>query len=123
VVAAVGAVAARTEEVWHAIAVAARRHTRGEAERLRTCGRHVALATRQGLVAADRELGARSARVARAADVALTRSRRIHETEHLMCIDHGAGAIVAAHPHIAKFAVVRRATGILDDEPRCAESC
>ena len=33
-----------------------------EAERLRTCGRHVALATRQGLVAADRDLAGRGVR-------------------------------------------------------------
>jgi exodeoxyribonuclease VII large subunit len=113
VVAAVGAVAARTEEVWHAVAVAARRHTRGEAERLRTCGRHVALATRQGLVAADRELEARSARVARAADVALTGS--------VATLDRAVGRVEAAgraHLRAHDHAVATAGARLVQRSPR-----
>ena len=59
VVADVRAVEADTDDTWRRIVAAARRGGRAEAERLRTCGHHVALATRQGLAAADRDLAAR----------------------------------------------------------------
>ena len=69
----------RTVDVWHDIAATVRRELRGEAERLRTCGRHVAVATRQGLAAADRDLAACAPRVRRAATGALDRSARALE--------------------------------------------
>jgi exonuclease VII large subunit len=69
----------RTVEVWRDIAVAGRRRLRAEAVRLSACGRHVAVATRQGLAAADRDLAARPQRVRRAAGVALDRSARVLE--------------------------------------------
>jgi exodeoxyribonuclease VII large subunit len=74
VVADVRAVEQRTLSAWRAIALAARRHGRREAERLRACGQHVAVATRQGLAAADRDLATRGVRVGRSAAGALTRS-------------------------------------------------
>jgi exodeoxyribonuclease VII large subunit len=77
VVADVRAVERRTAEAWHGIAGAARRHGRRQAERLRACGRHVALATRHGLAAADRDLSARGARVGRSTTGALARSTAV----------------------------------------------
>src|SRR5262245_14478660 len=74
VVADVRAVERRTLAAWRAIALAARRHGRREAERLRACGQHVAVATRQGLAAADRDLATRGVRVGRSASGALARS-------------------------------------------------
>jgi len=74
VVADVRAVEQRTLSAWRAIALAARRHGRREAERLRGCGQHVAVATRQGLAAADRDLATRGVRVGRSAAGALARS-------------------------------------------------
>lgn len=69
----------RTLDLWHHVALGARRRLRGEAERLRGCGRHVAVATRQGLAAADRDLAARGGRVGRTAATALDRSSRALE--------------------------------------------
>jgi exodeoxyribonuclease VII large subunit len=69
----------RTVEVWQDIAVTVRRRLRGEALRLSACGRHVAVATRQGLAAADRDLAARPQRLRRAAAGALDRSARLLE--------------------------------------------
>jgi exodeoxyribonuclease VII large subunit len=69
----------RTVEVWQDIAVTVRRRLRGEALRLSACGRHVAVATRQGLAAADRELAVRPPRLRRAATGALDRSARLVE--------------------------------------------
>src|ERR671916_845387 len=54
VVADVRAVERRTADAWRGIVSSARRRSQGAAERLRSCGRHVALATRQGLAAANR---------------------------------------------------------------------
>jgi exodeoxyribonuclease VII large subunit len=69
----------RTLEVWQDIAVTVRRRLRAESVRLSACGRHVAVATRQGLAAADRDLAARPRRVRRAAAGALDRSARLLE--------------------------------------------
>jgi exodeoxyribonuclease VII large subunit len=69
----------RTVDVWHDIAATVRRQLQGKAERLRACGRHVAVATRQGLAAADRDLAASAPRVRRAATGALDRSARALE--------------------------------------------
>jgi exodeoxyribonuclease VII large subunit len=69
----------RTVEVWQDIAVTVRRRLRAEALRLSACGRHVAVATRQGLAAADRDLAARPQRLRRAAAGALDRSARLLE--------------------------------------------
>jgi exodeoxyribonuclease VII large subunit len=69
----------RTIEVWQQIAGTVRRQLRGETARLRACGRHVAVATRQGLAAADRDLAACAPRVARSATGALDRSARLLE--------------------------------------------
>jgi exodeoxyribonuclease VII large subunit len=67
----------RAVGVWQDIAVAVRRRLRGEAVRLSTCGRHVAVATRQGLAAADRDLAGRPPRVRRSATGALDQSARL----------------------------------------------
>jgi exodeoxyribonuclease VII large subunit len=66
----------RTVEVWQDIAVTVRRRLRAESVRLSACGRHVAVATRQGLAAAARDLAARPPGVRRAATGALDRSAR-----------------------------------------------
>jgi exodeoxyribonuclease VII large subunit len=66
----------RTVEVWQDIAVTVRRRLRAESVRLSACGRHVAVATRQGLASADRDLAARPPRVRRAATGALDRLAR-----------------------------------------------
>ena len=77
VVADVRAVESRTVDAWRGIATAARRHGRRQAEHLRGCGRHVALATRQGLAAADRDLAGRGVRVGRSAVGALARATTV----------------------------------------------
>ncbi len=74
VVADVRAVERRTVDAWRGVATAARRHGRREAERLRACGRSVAVATRQGLAASDRDLAGRGDRLGRSALGALARS-------------------------------------------------
>jgi len=74
VVADVRSVEQRTLAAWRGVASAARRHGRREAERLRACGQHMAVATRQGLAAADRDLATRGVRVGRSAYGALARS-------------------------------------------------
>jgi exodeoxyribonuclease VII large subunit len=74
VVADVRSVEQRTLAAWRGVASAARRHGRREAERLRACGQHMAVATRQGLAAADRDLATRGVRVGRSASGALARS-------------------------------------------------
>ncbi|HET6950861.1 MAG TPA: exodeoxyribonuclease VII large subunit [Acidimicrobiales bacterium] len=87
VVADVRAVERRTLDAWRGVAGAAQRHGRREAERLRACGRHVALATRQGLAAADRDLTGRGVRVDRAAAGALARATTV--------VDRAVGRIEA----------------------------
>jgi len=77
VVADVRAVERRTAAAWRGIAVAARRHGRREAERLRACGQHIAVATRGGLAAADRDLDTRVGRLGRSAGATLTRSTAV----------------------------------------------
>jgi exodeoxyribonuclease VII large subunit len=77
VVADVEAVAQRTLAAWAGVASAARRHGRRQAERLRSCGQHIAVATRQGLAAADRDLAGRGVRVRRSAGGALARSTAV----------------------------------------------
>ena len=66
----------RTVEVWQDIAITVRRRLRAESVRLSSCGRHVAVATRQGLAAADRDLAGRPPRVRRAATSVFDRSAR-----------------------------------------------
>src|SRR5690606_31861669 len=105
VVADVRAVEQRTAEAWQGVVAAARRQGRLEAERLRACGRHVAVATRQGLAAADADLANRRSRVRRAAAGALARStagldRRLGRVE--------AGA--PAHPRTHDHALAAAAT-------------
>jgi exodeoxyribonuclease VII large subunit len=74
VVGDVRAVEHRTVEAWRGVVSSARHRGQREAERLRSCGRHVALATRQGLAVADRDLAGRGTRVGRSAQGALARS-------------------------------------------------
>jgi exodeoxyribonuclease VII large subunit len=64
----------RVDGVWAAVASAAGRRLLAEAEQLRGCGRHVALATRHGLAGADRALAATGVRLRRSAGGALARS-------------------------------------------------
>lgn len=61
---------------WHQVASSAQRRLAGEAVRLRTCARHVALGTRHGLTAADAVLTSAAARLARSSDTALSRAAR-----------------------------------------------
>ncbi len=113
VVADVRAVEADTDDTWRRIVAAARRGGRAEAERLRTCGHHVALATRQGLAAADRDLAARGARVGRAAGGALARSTA--------ALDRAAGRVDAggrAHLRTHEHAVAAAATRLAQRPPR-----
>jgi exodeoxyribonuclease VII large subunit len=77
VVADIRAVERRTAGAWRAVVSTARHRSQREAERLRSCGRHVALATRQGLAAADRDLAARGTRVGRSGEGALTRATAV----------------------------------------------
>jgi exodeoxyribonuclease VII large subunit len=77
VVADVEAVSQRTLAAWAGVAGLARRHGRRQAERLRACGQHIAVATRQGLAAADRDLAGRVTRVGRSAGGALGRSTAV----------------------------------------------
>ncbi|HEV7760427.1 MAG TPA: exodeoxyribonuclease VII large subunit [Acidimicrobiales bacterium] len=75
----VGAVRAFDAELaysWHAVASSAQRRLAGEAVRLRTCARHVALGTRHGLAAADAVLTGAGARLSRSSDAALSRAGR-----------------------------------------------
>jgi exodeoxyribonuclease VII large subunit len=106
VVADVRSVEQRTLSAWRSIALAARRHGRREAERLRACGQHVAVATRQGLAAADRDLATRSVRVGRSGSGALARSttrldRAVARVE--------AGGRAHLRTHDAALAVAARA--------------
>ena len=113
VVADVRAVQARTEDAWRRIVVAARRGGQREAEHLRTCGRHVALATRQGLVAADRELAGQGAGVGRAATGALSRATA--------ALDRAAGRVEAggrAHLRTHDHAVAAAAARLAHRPPR-----
>jgi exodeoxyribonuclease VII large subunit len=115
VVADVRAVERRTTEAWWGIAAAARRHGRRQAERLRACGRHVALATRQGLAAADRDLTARGVRVRRAAGGALGRSTAVLDRAvgHL---ESGSRAHLRTHDQalvVATHRLVDRAPRVL----------
>jgi exodeoxyribonuclease VII large subunit len=59
---------------WLEVAAAASARVRREAARLRACGRHVAVATRHGLGAADRSLVATRDRLGRSSSGALARS-------------------------------------------------
>lgn len=64
----------RLVSTWQAISVTADKRLLDEADRLRTCARHVAVGTRQGLRAADAVLTGNGRRLRRAADRALDRS-------------------------------------------------
>ena len=113
VVADVRAVEQRTADAWGGVVDAARRAGRREAERLRACGRHVAVATRQGLAAADLDLTGRHARLRRAATGALARSaagldRRVGRVE--------AGARAHLRTHDQALAVA--ATRLVQRAPR-----
>ncbi|MDD9372175.1 MAG: exodeoxyribonuclease VII large subunit, partial [Acidimicrobiales bacterium] len=108
VVADVRAVEQRTAEAWRGIVSAARHRSQREAERLRACGRHVALATRQGLAAADRDLTRRGERVGDAADGALK-----HATAGLDRavgrVEAGGRAHLRTHQQVLAAAAVRLA--------------
>ena len=108
VVAEVRAVEHRTAEAWRGIVSAARHRSQREAERLRACGRHVALATRQGLAAADRDLTRRGERVGDAADGALR-----HATAGLDRavgrVEAGGRAHLRTHQQVLAAAAVRLA--------------
>jgi exodeoxyribonuclease VII large subunit len=107
----VRAVDERLTAAWLAVAATAARRLRGEADRLRSCGRHVAVATRHGLAAADRSLAVAGGRVRRSALTALARSsttldRSVGRLEagaraHLRGHDHG---LLAAHERLRQRA-------------------
>ena len=106
VVADVRAVEQRTVEAWLGVAAAARRHGRRQAERLRACGRSVAVATRQGLAAADRDLAARGDRLGRSASGALARSTALLDraTGH---VESGGRAHLRTHEAAMAAATAR----------------
>ena len=125
VVADVVAVSQRTVAAWDGVAVAARRHGRRQAERLRARGQHIAVATRQGLAAADRDLAGRVVRVRRAAGGALARSTtvldravgrassggKVHLRIHDQALAAAAGRLSARAPR-ALAAADRRLAGV-----------
>ena len=132
VVADVRAVEAGTDDTWRRIVAAARRGGRAEAERLRTCGRHVALATRQGLAAADRDLAAGGARVGRAAGGALARStaaldRAVGRVEaggraHLRTHEHAVAAAAARLAQRPPRLLAAAERDLAPSTPRCGRS-
>jgi exodeoxyribonuclease VII large subunit len=106
VVADVRALEHRTAAAWAGIVAVARHRSQREAETLRTCGRHVALATRQGLAAAGRDLAARAARVERSADGALVRSAAVLDRA-VGRVGAGARAHLRTHEQTAALAATR----------------
>jgi exodeoxyribonuclease VII large subunit len=115
VVADVRAVERRTVDAWRGVAAAARRHGRREAERLRACGRSVAVATRQGLAASDRDLAGRGDRLGRSALGALARSTAL--------LDRATGHVESggrAHLRTHEAAVAGAASRLVQRAPRVA---
>jgi exodeoxyribonuclease VII large subunit len=115
VVDGVRAVERRTADAWRGIAAAARRHGRREAERLRSCGQHVAVATRQGLAAADRDLAARGTRARRGASGALARSTAVLDRA-VGRVESGGRAHLRTHDQelaVAAQRLVHRAPRVL----------
>jgi exodeoxyribonuclease VII large subunit len=115
VVADVRAVERRTLDAWRGVAAAARRHGRREAERLRGCGRSVAVATRQGLAAADRDLAGRGDRLGRAATGALAQSTAL--------LDRAVGHVESggrAHLRTHEAAVAAAGSRLVQRAPRVA---
>ena len=106
VVADVRAVERRTAEAWRGIVSAARHRSQREAQHLRSCGRHVALATRQGLAAADRDLAARGERVGRAAEGALSRATTALDRAEGR-VESGGRAHLRTHQQTLAAAAVR----------------
>jgi len=120
VVADVRAVARRTEAAWQGIAAGARIHGRRQAEQLRACGRHVALATRHGLAAADRDLTLRGARVGRSSSGALARSTTVLDRA-IGHLESGGRAHLRAHEQdlaAATTRLVQRAPRVLSAAAR-----
>jgi exodeoxyribonuclease VII large subunit len=93
-------------EVWRGVAAAVERHLRAEGDRLRTCGRHVAVATRQGLSGADRDLSGRAVRVRRSATGALARSALALERS-VGRVESGARAHLRGHEQVVAAAAER----------------
>ncbi|HEY8524843.1 MAG TPA: exodeoxyribonuclease VII large subunit [Acidimicrobiales bacterium] len=103
---------------WQDIASASQARLRREAERLRACGRHVAVATRHGLGAADRSLAAGRERLRRSAAGALARSgakldrdvgrlesgARSHLRDHARALDAARDRLVQRAPRAAAAA-------------------
>jgi exodeoxyribonuclease VII large subunit len=83
---------------WLAVAAGATRRLRGQADRLRSCGRHVAVATRHGLAAADRSLAGTAGRVRRSAFTALARSSATLDRSGGR-VEAGARAHLRGHDH------------------------
>jgi len=113
IVADVRAVERRTTEAWRAVVATVRHQSQREAERLRSCGRHVALATRQGLAAADRDLAGRGDRVGRSADGALARATAV--------LDRAVGRVEAggrAHLRTHDQTITVAATRLAQRAPR-----
>jgi exodeoxyribonuclease VII large subunit len=98
VVADVRAVDRRVVDAWAAIEGAALRQLRADIERLRGCGRHVAVVTRNGLAAADRDLSERGRRVRRSAAGALVRSGTTLERS-VGRVEAGARGHLRGHDH------------------------
>jgi exodeoxyribonuclease VII large subunit len=93
-------------DVWRGVAAAVGRHLRAEGDRLRTCGRHVAVATRQGLSGADRDLSGRAMRVRRSATGALARSALALERS-VGRAESGARARLRGHEQVVAAAAER----------------
>src|ERR687897_1512175 len=93
-------------EVWRGVAAAVGRHLRAEDDRLRTCGRNVAVAKRQGLSGADRDLSGRAMRVRRSATGALARSALAVERS-VGRAESGARAHLRGHDQVLAAAAER----------------
>ena len=111
---------ARLLATWAAIVVTAQRSVQTQAERLHTCARHVAVATRQGLWAADGVLTTNAGRLRRSTDLALDRAAR-HLARSSAQVE--AGARIHLRGHEAELAaaaarVRKRAPQVIDAEQR-----
>ena len=106
VVADVRAVDRRAIDAWLGVIGLARLRSQREAERLRACGRHVALGTRQGLAAADRDLATRGTRVGRSAQGALTRATAVLDRA-VGRVESGGRAHLRAHEQAMAVSAAR----------------
>ena len=109
----------RLGAAWAGVASQAARRLAAESDRLRGCGRHVAVATRGGLVGAERSLAVAGARVRRSAGGALARSSvalertvgRVESSSRAHLRSHEAAVAVASARLVAR---APRAVGVAE---------